>query len=253
MRLEVLVHRAGARVAYIRQRVASIGSFTVEESRGTLTFAQTNAIAAYLSELTAGEDDALRHARERAAAGGMPPVSADTGAFLRVAARWSGAQAAVEIGSGAGYSGIWLARGLSPKATLTTIEADPEHQRLAKASYEEAGVSNRIRAILGRALDVLPRLSDGGYDLAFIDARKDEYPKYLEHALRLVRPGGIILADNVLWSGRVADPKATDPDTEALRLYSRHVAEDDRLESTILTIGDGLAVSLVRRDDGGAG
>ena len=217
-----------------------------------MTFAQTNAIATYLSELTAGEDDALLHARERAAAGGMPPVSADTGAFLRVAARWSCAQAAVEIGSGAGYSGIWLARGLSPKATLTTIEADPEHQRLAKASYEEAGVSNRIRAILGRALDVLPRLSDRGYDLVFIDARKDEYPRYLDHALRLVRPGGIILADNVLWSGRVADPKATDADTEALRLYSRRVAEDDRLDSTILTIGDGLAVSLVRRDNGGS-
>jgi predicted O-methyltransferase YrrM len=209
---------------------------------------QSNAIASYLGGLVAEEDDALRHARERAAAGGMPPVSADTGSFLRVAAAWSGAQAAVEIGSGAGYSGIWLARGLPPKGTLTTIEADPEHQRLAKASYEEAGVSNRIRSILGRALDVLPRLSDGGYNLAFIDARKDEYPSYLDHALRLVRPGGVILADNVLWSGRVADPKARDADTEALRLYSKRIAEDDRLESTILAIGDGLGVSLVRRN-----
>jgi predicted O-methyltransferase YrrM len=170
-----------------------------------------------------------------------------------VAASWSEAQAAVEVGSGAGYSGIWLARGLPPKSMLTTIEADPEHQRLAKASYEEAGVSNRIRAILGRALDVLPRLSDQGYDLAFIDARKDEYPQYLDHALRLVRPGGVILADNVLWSGRVADPKATDPDTQALRLYAKRVAEDERLQSTILTIGDGLAVSLVRPSGGASG
>jgi len=215
-----------------------------------LTSVQANAIASYLSELTAGEDDALRHARERAAAGGMPPVSADTGAFLRLAARWVDAQAAVEIGSGAGYSGIWLARGLASKGTLTTIEADPEHQRLAKASYEEAGVSSRVRAILGRALDVLPRLSDGGYDLAFIDARKDEYPEYLEHALRMVRPGGVILADNVLWSGRVADAKASDPSTEGLRLYARRIAEDARLDSAILTIGDGLAASLVRRPDG---
>jgi predicted O-methyltransferase YrrM len=210
---------------------------------------QANAIATYLSELTAREDDALRHARERAAAGGMPPVSSDTGAFLRLAARWVDAQAAVEIGSGAGYSGIWLARGLASKGTLTTIEADPEHQRLAKASYDEARVAGRVRAILGRALDVLPRLSDGGYDLAFIDARKDEYPEYLDHALRLVRPGGVIMADNVLWSGRVVDPKASDPDTEGLRLYSRRVAEDERLDSVILTIGDGLAVSLVRRAD----
>lgn len=208
---------------------------------------QTNAIATYLSELTAVEDDALRAARERASAGGMPPVSADTGAFLRLAARWTGAQAAVEIGSGAGYSGIWIARGLADKGILTTIEADPEHQRLAKASYEDAGVPSRVRSILGRALDVLPRLADDGYDLAFLDAVKAEYPEYLQHALRLVRPGGVILADNVLWSGRVADRKASDPDTEGLRTYARRIAEDDRLDSVILTIGDGLSVSRVRQ------
>ncbi len=208
-----------------------------------------NAIATYLSELTAVEDDALRAARERASAGGMPPVSADTGAFLRLAARWTGAQAAVEIGSGAGYSGIWIARGLADKGILTTIEADPEHQRLAKASYEDAGVPGRVRSILGRALEVLPRLTDGGYDLAFLDAVKAEYPEYLRHALRLVRPGGVILADNVLWSGRVADRKASDPDTEGLRTYARRIAEDERLDSVILTIGDGLAVSRVRLAD----
>jgi predicted O-methyltransferase YrrM len=229
--------------------VLSTDLLTVDKGSDTLTSMRTNAIATYLSELTAGEDDALRHARERAAAGGMPPVSADTGAFLRLVARWVDAQAAVEIGSGAGYSGIWLARGLAAKGILTTIEADPEHQRLAKASYEEAGVSNRVRTILGRALEVLPRLSDGGYQLAFIDALKDEYPSYLEHALRLVRPGGVILADNVLWSGRVADAKACDPSTEGLRLYARRIAEDERLDSVILTVGDGLAVSLVRRPD----
>jgi predicted O-methyltransferase YrrM len=209
----------------------------------------TDAIAVYLSELTAAEDDALRHARERAAVGGMPPVGADVGAFLRFAARWVGAQAAVEIGSGAGYSGIWLARGLNPKGLLTTIEADPEHQRLAKASYEEAGVAGRVRSIRGRALEVLPRLSDGGYDLAFLDAVKSEYPQYLEHALRLVRPGGVIIADNLLWSGRVTNPRATDPDTEGLRLYARRIAEDERLDSVILTVGDGLAVSRVRPPD----
>ena len=159
---------------------------------------EADAIATYLAELTVVEDDVLRHARERASAGGMPPVSADAGAFLRFAASWVGAQAAVEIGSGAGYSGVWIARGLAPKGILTTIDVDPDHQRLAKETYEEAGVPSRIRAILGRALDVLPRLTDGGYDLAFLDAVKAEYPEYLEHALRLVRPGGVIIADNVL-------------------------------------------------------
>ena len=210
---------------------------------------QANDIATYLAELTAVEDDVLRRGRDRAAAGGMPPVSADSGAFLRLAARWVGAQAAVEIGSGAGYSGVWIARGLAPKGILTTIELDPEHQRLAKETYEEAGFSSQVRSILGRALDVLPRLTDGGYDLAFLDAVKVEYPEYLEHALRLVRPGGVILADNVLWSGRVADPKVTDPATQGLREYARLIASDDRLDSVILTIGDGLAVSRVRRPD----
>lgn len=206
---------------------------------------QTDATAKYLLELTAVEDDALRAARERASAGGMPPVSADTGAVLTLIARMTGAMNAVEIGSGAGYSGIWLARGLAEGGTLTTIEADAQHQRLAKESYRDAGVGSRVRSILGRALEVLPRLSDGAYDLAFIDAVKDEYPAYLEHALRLVAPGGVVLADNVLWSGRVADPSAKDPDTEGLRAYNRLIAEDERLHSVILTVGDGLAVSWV--------
>ncbi len=210
---------------------------------------KADAIAAYLGQLTAVEDDVLQHARERASVGGMPPVSADTGAFLRLAARWSGAQTAVEVGSGAGYSGIWIARGLAPKGILTTIEADPEHQRLAKASYEEAGIASRVRAILGRALDVLPRLADASYDLVFLDALKREYSDYLEHALRLVRPAGVILADNVLWSGRVTDRKVTDPDTEGLRTYARRIVEHPRLDSVILTIGDGLAVSRMRREE----
>jgi predicted O-methyltransferase YrrM len=210
----------------------------------------TDAIAAYLAELTAVEDDALRNARERASAGGMPPVSADTGSVLNLLARMNGTLNAVEIGSGAGYSGIWLARGLAPRGILTTIEADPEHQRLAKESYQEAGIPSRVRAIQGRALDVLPRLSDGGYDLVFIDAVKDEYPEYLEHALRLVAPGGLILADNVLWSGRVADENARDPLTEGLRVFSRRITEDPRLHSVILTVGDGLSVSWVKLEEG---
>jgi predicted O-methyltransferase YrrM len=136
-------------------------------------------------------------------------------------------------------------RGLAPDGVLTTIEADPEHQRLAKETYQDAGVASRVRAILGKALDVLPRLADKSYDLMFLDAVKAQYPEYLEHGLRLVRPGGVILADNVLWSGRVADPKVTDADTEGLRLNARRISEDERLDSVILTIGDGLAVSRV--------
>ena len=208
-------------------------------------------IAAYLQQHTAVEDDALRAARDRAEVGGMPPVSADAGAVLRLVTRITGAMNAVEIGSGGGYSGIWIARGLAPRGILTTIEADPDHHRRARESYQEAGIPSRVRAILGRALDVLPRLSDGGYDLVFIDAAKHEYPQYLDHALRLVQPGGVILADNVIWSGKVADPTVTDADTEGLRAFNRRIADDERLDSVILTVGDGLSLSWVVLDESG--
>ena len=207
---------------------------------------QADAIATYLAELTVVEDDVLHHARERASSGGMPPVSAESGAFLRFAARWVGAQAAVEIGSGAGYSGVWIARGLAPKGILTTIEADPGHQRLAKESYEEAGIPSRIRAILGRALDVLPRLTDGGYDLVFFDATKSEYPRYYDQGVRLLRPGGVIAFDSVLGNGRVDDKTHRDQETTALRDLAGMVREDDRLVSVLLPLGDGLLVAAKR-------
>ena len=206
---------------------------------------QPDAIAAYLGALSPTEDEVLRRARERAARGSMPPVAPATGAFLRLAARWVGARAAVEIGSGAGYSGVWIARGMDPKGVLTTIESNPDHRRLARETYAEAGLAGRVRSIPGLALEVLPRLADRSYDLVFIDAAKHEYPEYLDHAMRLLRPGGVVLADNILWSGRVADPSARDPDTEGLREYARRAATDERLESLILPLGDGLAVSVL--------
>jgi predicted O-methyltransferase YrrM len=207
---------------------------------------QADAIATYLAELTVVEDDVLRHARDRAAAGGMPPVSADSGAFLRFAASWVGAQAAVEIGSGAGYSGVWIARGLVPKGILTTIEADPGHQRLAKETYEEAGVPSRVRAILGRALDVLPRLTDGGYDLVFVDADRAEFAACVQAALRLLRPGGVVAVNHAL-PARIGDPAARDPDTVAVRELLKEVREaEDSWVSALVPAGAGL-LAAVRR------
>lgn len=205
--------------------------------------AQSDNLAAYVERLSPMEDEALRHARERAASGGMPPVSAETGAMLRLLTRLLGTRTAVEIGSGAGYSGIWIARGMVADGMLTTIDTDPEHLRLARQSYADAGVQDRVRPINGRALDVLPRLTDGAYDMVFLDAVKAEYPAYLENALRLLRPGGMILADNVLWSGKVADPSIRDSDTEGLRTFSASICEDERLDSVVLTLGDGLSIS----------
>ena len=113
----------------------------------------------------------------------------------------------MEIGTGCGVSGIWLLRGMLPDGVLTSVDVEPEHQRLARQAFAAAGFAvNRYRLIGGRALDVLPRLTDGGYDLVFCDADKQEYPDYLTAALRLLRPGGIVVFDNALWDGRVADP-----------------------------------------------
>jgi predicted O-methyltransferase YrrM len=199
----------------------------------------------YLRKHTMREDEALRKARERAAMEDMPPIPQEVGAFLCLAVRWTRARNILEIGSGGGVSGIWIARGLPVDGHLTTIELDPEHRRLALESYQEAGVTERVSSLLGNALDVLPGLPDASYDMIFIDPAKAEYPQYLDHALRLVVQGGVIIADNVLWSGRIADPRATDPEDEGLRIYNQRIATDPRLHSVILPLGDGVAVSLV--------
>jgi predicted O-methyltransferase YrrM len=156
-----------------------------------------------------------------------------------------GAKSVVEIGTGAGVGSIWLLRGMRPDGVLTTIDVEPEHHRAARETYAEAGIaSNRVRLISGRALDVLPRLTDGAYDLVFCDADKQEYPGYLEQALRLLRPGGVVAFDNALWHDRVADPTQRDEDTTAIRELGKAVREDERLTCAMLAAGDGLLVAV---------
>jgi predicted O-methyltransferase YrrM len=128
---------------------------------------------------------------------------------------------------------------------LTSVDVEPENQRLAKQAYAEAGfASARTRLIAGRALDVLPRLTDGAYDLVFCDAVKSEYPDYLPEALRLLRPGGVVAFDNALWHDRVADPTQRDPETVAVREVGRLVHDDDALVPVLLPVGDGLLCAL---------
>ncbi len=146
------------------------------------------------------------------------PIAVTGGATLRFLAAAIGARAVVEIGTGCGVSGLWLLRGMLPDGVLTSVDVEPEHQQLARQAFGEAGfAANRYRLIGGRALDVLPRLTDGGYDLVFCDGDKQEYPDYLSAALRLLRPGGIVTFDNALWQGRVADSGYQDEDTTAIR------------------------------------
>lgn len=193
------------------------------------------------------EDEVLERARARAAELGCTPVGQGVGAALRLLAAASGARAVVEIGTGTGVSGLCLLGGMPAEGVLTTIDIEAEHQRAAKDAFAEAGVRPaRTRVITGRALDVLPRLTDGAYDLVLIDADKEDVDAYLDQALRLLRPGGVLCVDNALWHDRVPDPAQRDAQTIALRQLGRRVREDDTLVAALLPCGDGL-LAAVRR------
>jgi len=190
------------------------------------------------------EDDVLRSARARAAEVGVSPIGAGGGATLRFLAALIQAQSVVEIGTGTGVSGLWLLRGMAPKGVLTSVDLEPEHQRLARETFAEAGIApQRYRLISGAALDVLPRLTDGAYDLVLCDAAKGEYDDYLRQALRLLRPGGLVALDNALWHGAVADPAQRDPETVSLRELGNAVREHEALLPVLLPVGDGLLVA----------
>ena len=128
---------------------------------------------------------------------------------------------------------------------LTTIDLEADHQRAAKEAFTAAGIPHqRTRVITGRALDVLPRMTDGAYDLVLIDADKAEYPAYTEHALRLLRSGGVLVLDNMLWGDKVADPAARDEKTVTLRDLGKSLRDRDDLQVALLPVGDGLLVAV---------
>ena len=158
----------------------------------------------------------------------------------------SGPSADVEIGTGCGSSGIWLLRGMRPDSTLTSVDMEPEYQRLARKAFAQAAgfARGRIRLILGRALDVLPRLSDGGYDMVFCDGAMQEYADYLAESVRLLRVGGIVVFDNALWHNRVADPAQRDPDTVAVRELGKLFRSDERLRPLMIPLGDGILAAV---------
>ncbi len=190
------------------------------------------------------EDEVLAAARARAEEVGVAPVSTGTGATLRFVASVLEARAVVEIGTGTGVSGLWLLRGMRPDAVLTTVDVEAEHQRLAKETFAEGGIGGgRARCIPGSALEVLPRLTDGHYDLVFCDGDKREYAAYLDEAMRLLRPGGVVAFDNALWHDRVADPAQRDEETVAIRDLGATVAEHESLVPVLLPVGDGLLLA----------
>jgi predicted O-methyltransferase YrrM len=199
------------------------------------------------AESFVAEDDVLVQARNRAAEVGATPIGQGGGATLRFLAATVSAKTVVEIGTGCGVSGIWMIRGMRPDGTLTSVDVEAEHQRLARESFADAGIPpQRTRLITGRALDVLPRLTDNAYDLVFCDGDKEEYPDYYEAALRLLRPGGVVAIDNTLWHDRVADPAQRDHATVTIRELGKRILDDERVVPVLLPVGDGLLCAAKR-------
>ena len=186
----------------------------------------------------------LTAARARAKEVGVVPIAPGGGATLRFLASMLDARSVVEVGTGTGASGVWLLRGMRDDGVLTTVDLEVEHQRLARESFTEAGIPpQRFRLIAGAALEVLPRLTDGHYDIVFCDGDKREYGDYFQAALRLLRPGGVVAFDNALWHDKVADPAQRDPETVTIRELGHAVAADDRVLPLLLPVGDGLLLA----------
>jgi predicted O-methyltransferase YrrM len=200
------------------------------------------------AELFVPESEQVIAARDRASELGCVPVGAGAGAALTFLAASLAAKSVVEIGTGAGVSGLHLFTGMAPDGILTSIDMEAEHQRAAKFAFTEAGIAaGRARLINGRALDVLPRLTDGAYDLVLVDAAKREYPQYVTEALRLLRPGGVLAVDNALWHDKVADPTQRDAETVAVREACRQVRDDETLATVLMPLGDGLLAAVKRQ------
>lgn len=190
------------------------------------------------------------HERARARGiefGAATPVGTGAGATLRLLAAAIGAKHVIEVGTGAGTSGLWLLDGMPKDGVLTTIDISAEHQRAAREAYAEAGhATQRTRVISGRATEVLPRMTDGAYDMVVIDADKGNYPAYVEHGIRLLRSGGVLALDNMLWHDRVADPAARDEQTTVLRDLGKALRDNEDLLPAMLPVSDGLFVAVKR-------
>jgi predicted O-methyltransferase YrrM len=190
------------------------------------------------------EEPPVVAARQRAAEVGVGAVDPATGAALRMLAAAASAKAIVELGTGAGVSSLWLLSGMRPEGILTSVDAEGEHQRLAKTSIAEAGIpAARARLIHGRALEVLPRLSDGAYDLLFCDASRAENADYLNAAARLLRPGGVVAFAGGLGGGRIAESSARDAETVAQREFAKTLRDDERFLAAGIPVGTGLLVA----------
>ncbi len=207
-----------------------------------------DALDLYVQRLFAGEDDVLRSVRARADAAGLPRIQLPpaTARALQILVRAVRATRVVEVGTLAGYSAIWIARALPPGGRLVTLEINPGHAEVARRSLEEAGVADRVEVRVGDAAEALARMGrDASVDMVFLDADKERYAQYMEEAARLLRRGGLLVADNAFWKGRVLEP-GDDRIAALLNRFSEIVASEPRFDATILPVGDGLMVAVRR-------
>jgi caffeoyl-CoA O-methyltransferase len=206
------------------------------------------AVEEYVRDLFGHEDAHLAEIRSRTLEEGLPQISVapEEGRLLQFLIRLSGAKRVVEVGTLAGYSGTFIARALPEDGRLITLERDDHHAEVAERLFGEAGLADRVEVRLGDALASLETLSaEGPFDAVFIDANKNGYPQYLDWAVENVRVGGLIMAHNALWSGRVAHPEENDtPDLHGLMAFNRRISEDNRLLGVIIPMGDGLAAAV---------
>lgn len=211
-----------------------------EEPPGDVRPSRAEAVVAH-AEGSITEDAVLSAARERADDIGAGPVTPAVGALLSLLTRLSGGKAVVEVGTGAGVSGLWLLSGMREDGVLTTIDIEPEHQRMAKQAFSEGGIGpSRTRLISGRAQEVLTRLADHSYDLVFIDADPADQADFVVEGIRLLRSGGLIVVHRAALGGRAGDPSANDAEVIAVREAARLIAEDERFTPVLVPLGDGI-------------
>jgi caffeoyl-CoA O-methyltransferase len=204
----------------------------------------------YLDRLLPPRDALLREMEEQAAQGDIPISDPEVGRLLAILARTTGARLILELGTAVGYGTICLARAV-PEARVVSIDVDPERLAAARSNLERAGVADRVELLLGAALDVLPHLP-GPFDLAYVDAVKVEYRRYLDLLLPRLRVGGLVVIDNVLWSGEVAEPPAAaehpagnaGTNADAMRAFNTYLMMHPQLESLVLPLGDGVGLAV---------
>ena len=216
------------------------------------TFSLDNALYEYLLGASLREHPVL--ARLRAETAAHPHVNMqiapEQGQFMALLVRLMGARRCLEIGVFTGYSSLAVALALPPEGRIVACDVSDEYTAVARRYWAEAGVAERIDLRLAPAVETLDALLAGGgagsYDFAFIDADKEGYPAYYERSLRLLRPGGLIAVDNTLWDGAVADPQDQSADTVAIRAFNDSLHEDERVDLSLVPIGDGLTLARKR-------